>query len=595
MSTDTVPPPSSSRLRGSRLWAIVGGFAVGVLLLYGLLVAMSGSGIPKGTAVLGVDIGGLSTEAATATLESELGERAAQPVEITVEGDTTSVAPEKLGLSFDAAATVAAAHSRTFNPLTMLTRLFARDDLEPVVVVDEDTLGAYLADVAATVDEPAKNGDVVFTQTSAEPVAPETGHGIDRTAAAGAIRAAYLRSTEPVVLPVGDLQPAVGEAAVQQAMDSFGTPAMAAPVHLTVEGAGSEPSTTVTLKPREFGPTLAMEPAADGSLTPTVKVKTLRGVVDAKVGDGLRAPKDARFAIRGGKPVVVPAVKGQSVDDEALTTAMLEVLPKATDRTASLGVQPLEPDLTTAEAKALGVKQVISSFSQWFPYAPYRVTNIGRAARYIDGTLLMPGDTFSMNDTVKERTEANGYTVGTVIAGGRFREELGGGVSTITTAMWHTAFYAGLQRVEQRGHSFYISRYQPGLEATVAWGSLDLRFRNDGDTAVLIKASITNSSVTITMYGTKRYRISAETGPRTDVRPYKTVYDTSPGCVVQPGVDGFNITVTRVFHDLHGTVVKREPITTHYNVANDIHCGPKPKPDKPKPKPSSSPKPTKTG
>ena len=125
----------------------------------------------------------------------------------------------------------------------------------------------------------------------------------------------------------------------------------------------------------------------------------------------------------------------------------------------------------------------------------------------------MPGQTFSMNDTVKERTVENGYTVGTVISGGRFAEELGGGVSTITTTMWHTAFYAGLERVEQRGHSFYISRYLPGLEATVAWGSLDLRFKNDSPYGVLIKASITNSSVTVTMYSTKRYRITAEFGP----------------------------------------------------------------------------------
>ena len=212
------------------------------------------------------------------------------------------------------------------------------------------------------------------------------------------------------------------------------------------------------------------------------------------------------------------------------------------------------------------------------------MTNIGRAARYIDGTLLMPGQTFSMNDTVKERTVENGYTVGTVISGGRFAEELGGGVSTITTTMWHTAFYAGLERVEQRGHSFYISRYLPGLEATVAWGSLDLRFKNDSPYAVLIKASITNSSVTVTMYGTKRYRSRPSSGRATNIRPFKTVYDPSPTCVVQPGVEGFRIVVTRVFHDLDGKVVKREPLTTSYNVADDIHCGSKPKP-KPKPSP----------
>ena len=231
---------------------------------------------------------------------------------------------------------------------------------------------------------------------------------------------------------------------------------------------------------------------------------------------------------------------------------------------------------TTADAKALGIKEVVSTFTQHFPYAPYRVQNIGQAAKYINGTLLKPGDTFSMNGTVKERTVANGYTVGTVITQGRFREDLGGGVSTITTAMWHTAFYAGMQRVEQRAHSFYISRYLPGLEATVAWGNLDLRFKNDGPTGILIATHVTNNSVTITMWGTKRYDINAIFGPRTNLRAFDTIYDPGAGCVDQDGVYGFAITVVRVFKDLEGNVVRREPLSTHYNAADHIICGPKP-------------------
>ncbi len=587
MSTEPIlpadPGPSSHRTL-----AIVGGFVVGALLLYGLLLAVSGSGVPRGTSVLGVDIGGQSDPVAAATLQSQLGDTAAAPIEVSVDGEVTSVPPEVLGLSFDAEATVAAASERTFNPITLISRLVAKDELEPVVVVDDAMLSAYLEEVGAEVDVPAQDGDVTFTQTSAEAVEPVDGTMLDRPTSGGALRAAYLHSSGPVVLPIVVDVPAVGADAVEQALVVFGRPAMSGPVTLTVEGTDAGEPVLVTLDPSDFGPALSMDPAADGSLTPAIKVKALREAVDEQLGDALKEPKDATFKIRNGKPVVVRGVTGQTVDGDTLTLAMLTALPRAEGRTAVVGVTTVEPDLTTAEAKKLGVKRVISTFTQYFPYAPYRVTNIGRAARYIDGTLLMPGDTFSMNDTVKERTVENGYTVGTVISGGKFALELGGGVSTITTTMWHTAFYAGLERVEQRAHSFYISRYQAGLEATVAWGSLDLKFRNDSPNAVLIKSSITNSSVTVTMYGTKRYKITAESGPRTDIRPFKTVYDTSPGCVVQPGVEGFRIVVTRVFSDLDGNVVKREPLATSYNVANDIHCGSKPKPPKPKPKPSPS-------
>lgn len=588
----TTLPASSADPSRRRSWIIGGGFVLGALVLYGLLLMASGGDVPRGTSVLGVDIGGMSQSEAVATLDSSLGEQAAQPLKVTVGTKTTSVPPEQLGLSLDTAATVAVAVAPTYNPLTLITRLVTKDDLEPVVRVDGDTLSGYLEQAGASVAVPAKDGGVRFTQTSAEPVEPVDGRGLDAAASTAALQAAYLRSTDPVVFPVVVIEPAVDQAAVDEAMSDFGRPAMSGPVTLVVEGTSSTKPVSVTLTPKQFGPALAMKAAADGSLTPVVKVKSLRATIDRDLSGVLREPRDATFKIVSGKPVVVKSKTGQTVDGAELSAALVAVLPKTSDRTTTVGVERIEAEFTTADAKGLGVKQVISTFTQPFPYAAYRVTNIGRAARYIDGTVLLPGETFSMNDTVKERTVENGYTVGTVISGGRFREELGGGVSTITTTMWHTAFYAAMQRVEQRGHSFYISRYLPGLEATVAWGSLDLRFRNDAPTAVLIKASITNSSVTVTMYGTKRYDISAVFGPRTDIRGYQTIYDPTAGCVPQGGVEGFRIVVTRVFKDLDGTVVKRENLPTSYNVANNIICAAKPAPPKPKPSPTPKPKPS---
>ena len=87
------------------------------------------------------------------------------------------------------------------------------------------------------------------------------------------------------------------------------------------------------------------------------------------------------------------------------------------------------------------------------------------------------------------------------------------------------------------------------------------------------------------MWGTKRYDIDAIFGPRTNLRAFDTIYDPGAGCVHQDGVSGFAITVVRVFKDLQGNVVKREPLTTHYNPADHIICGPKPGA---KPNPSAS-------
>ncbi|MEO8328741.1 MAG: VanW family protein, partial [Candidatus Nanopelagicales bacterium] len=116
------------------------------------------------------------------------------------------------------------------------------------------------------------------------------------------------------------------------------------------------------------------------------------------------------------------------------------------------------------------------------------------------------------------------------------------------------------------------------LEATVSWGNLDLRFRNDTPYGVLITTSVTDTSVTVTMWSTKYWHIDAEFGPRTNPTPYATVYDDAEGCVAQYGVDGFDITVTRVW-SRDGEVKRREPLDTSYTSAPTVICAPKPSPE----------------
>ena len=104
--------------------------------------------------------------------------------------------------------------------------------------------------------------------------------------------------------------------------------------------------------------------------------------------------------------------------------------------------------------------------------------------------MLKPGETFSLNDTVGERTGENGFTKGFIISDGIFKEDLGGGVSQMATTTFNATFFAGLEDVEHKPHSFYIDRYPVGREATVAWGAVDLRFKNDTPYGVLIHATV---------------------------------------------------------------------------------------------------------
>jgi vancomycin resistance protein YoaR len=578
-----LPESSSATSSKGRLVAVLIGLMVGVGVLYGILVVISGGGVPRGTSVFGVDVGGLTPGAARAKLDHAVAERGGRTISVHVADETIHLRPTDAGLSIDSAKTIATAGDRTYNPVTLVQRLVGHQELTPVLRVDSAAMADYLDGVAAQVNAPAKEGGIRFDVASAIAVTPANGTLLDRVDAQQNLETAFLRGDTTVDLPLKTVAPTIGTAEVQRALKAFAEPAVAGPVTLLVG------PRTVVVQPSTFTPFLSMKPDANGHLQPVIDADGLRQKLAPQVGGVLIEPRDAQIVLADGKPKIIPSVDGRTLDAQELSAGLLTALPHPAGRSAIVHLANVPATFSTADANALGIKEVISTFTQHFPYAPYRVQNIGQAAKYINGTLLKPGDTFSMNQTVKERTVANGYTVGTVIAQGRFREELGGGVSTITTAMWHTAFYAGLQRVEQRAHSFYISRYLPGLEATVAYGSLDLKFRNDdATTGVLIATKVTNDNVTITMWGTKRYDVTAIFGPETNQRAYDTIYDPGAGCVPQDGVNGFAITVIRVFHDLNGNVVKREPLKTHYNPAAHIICGPKPG-AKPKPSKSSSP------
>jgi vancomycin resistance protein YoaR len=347
-------------------------------------------------------------------------------------------------------------------------------------------------------------------------------------------------------------------------------------------------SDTITASPREIAAALSYEASRDG-MVPAVDGELLSELMADQLASVGTPARDATFDVSSGTPRVVPARTGRGVSSEELADGLVDAL-EAEDRTGTLTLGRLEPDLTTAEAKELGVTEVISTFTQEFPYAAYRVTNIGVASEKINGTILEPGETFSLNGIVGERTPENGFVKGFVIQGGRLVEDYGGAVSTITTAMWHTAFFAGMTRIEQQAHSYWISRYIAGLEATVSWGSLDLRYRNDTPYGVYITSSVSDTSVTTTMWSTKYWDIEAEFGPRENIRSSGTIYDSGDGCVPQTGVAGFDITVVRVW-SRNGEVERREPLRTSYDAAPTVICAPEPGAEEPK-KPKGDDKPS---
>lgn len=132
-----------------------------------------------------------------------------------------------------------------------------------------------------------------------------------------------------------------------------------------------------------------------------------------------------------------------------------------------------------------------------------RVTNIQRFADLARGAIIEPGDTFSLNDHVGERTEEKGFVEAGVIYKGVFTEDVGGGVSQFATTFFNAAFFAGLDFLEYQSHSLYISRYPYGREATISWPYVDLVVQNNTPYPMLIWPTYTADSITVAFYSTK--------------------------------------------------------------------------------------------
>ncbi|HYJ77924.1 MAG TPA: VanW family protein [Actinomycetes bacterium] len=561
---------------------VVGGVAALLVVGYLTAYAAAGSGIARGTTVLGVAIGGLSREEAARVLTRGLRDEASARVPVTAGSVRRTVDPGRAGLSFDVDATVESAAARTWNPLDLLDALAGGDDVAPVVDVDRPALRAAVDRVGDRVDRPPVEGDVTIKGTTARAVRPRDGLRLQRPAAGDALADGYLdpgRGSDPVEMPTTITEPTVGQGAVDRAMADVAKPALSGPVALTVEGTSV---TTVQVLPEAVGSALTFEPTGDGDLRAALDGQRLHAAVAGELAPVEEPARDASFDIVDGKPRVVPSQQGREVLPDSLAAAVLPALTEeGAARAATVAIEVSEPEVDTALAESLGVRRQVAEFTTYYPSDfPGRLTNIHRAADLMDGTLVLPGDVFSFNETVGERTEERGFAAGFIIDDGRLEVDFGGGVSQLATTTFNAAFFAGLEIVEHNPHSFYISRYPEGRESTIAWGVKDLRFRNDSEHGIFVTTSYTDSSVTVRVYGTRRYRIEATQTPRFDVKPFEVVHDPRPegvepgSCVATEGVPGFRVVVTRHFYDLRagGEEVRSERFRTKYDPEDEVVC-----------------------
>ncbi|WP_332644985.1 VanW family protein [Aeromicrobium sp.] len=553
---------------------------LGVLgLVAALYVAgyfLTGSRMPANATIGGVDVSGKSPSAARAAVDQELTPRIANEIVLSHDKKEFRIKPADAGLAFNLDRSIEeAGGNRSWDPSDVVGLFFGDHETDPALDVDDAKLQSVIGTIGESVNVEVVEAQITFPKGKPTPRSPKAGLVVARDDAAEAIKGAYLVTDKPVKVPTVVVEPAVDAEGLADAMETIAEPAVAGPVTLAV---GSK---KVSLPVSAYTPALVVH-IEDNVLKPYIDPKKLaKPLTNSVTGIGKKAV-DATVRIENGKPVVIPGKEGVGLQPQEMAEKLLPVLDKTGDeRKVSIKAKVVDPLFTTKDAKALKIKERIGSFTTRFPYAEYRNINQGRAAALLNGTIIKPGETFSFNKTVGERTVANGFVSGFVINGGVFREELGGGVSQVATTMYNAGFFGGMDDVEHHPHAFYINRYPVGREATVYYGSLDLRWKNSTKYGVLIRAWVNKSTpgsqgeMHVQLWSTKIYDVKAGQSARRNFRAPGKQYDDTDRCVPQDPIQGFDIDIYRTFYK-GGKKVKSETDTARYQAADTVICGKKP-------------------
>ena len=229
--------------------------------------------------------------------------------------------------------------------------------------------------------------------------------------------------------------------------------------------------------------------------------------LDALWAKHCTAPVDAA---EGSNGTITPAKYGYGFD---LDDAKAALSAAGEGDMLTLTLKPIAPSVTAEELENQLFRDVLASCE-----TPYdadetgRTTNLELACKAIDGLVLQPGDVFSYNDTLGERTEEKGYQLGPSYVNGEVVQEIGGGICQVSSTLYNCVLTADLEVLERENHMFYPGYVDPGLDCAVNWGTLDFRFRNSSGHAIRIEASLDGYNVTIKLLSTddKDYYVKME-------------------------------------------------------------------------------------
>lgn len=519
--------------------AIVLGVGAVVLLVVVLLIAGGGGGgAAPGTTVAGVDMGADEAQAraavqqrADALLKREIQLRAGN-------GTVGAATLSGIGGTIDVNAAVRAAQdaspSRLVRGIKAITGQ-SPNEVPLTVAFRKGALPAWVAGIAERVDRSEENAVVSVDGTTFTVRPSRDGRLLDRRALQARLSGDPSTVPAAIDLPLTGTQPALTTDEAKQQVAQAGE-VLRRGTTVVVD------DVQATLPARDVAAAMRFTP--DGL---RIAASDLRRPLLAAYPTGSVVPRPARFDIRGTKAVLVPSKDGRLVDGRRVADGLL-----GEDRPVESEFVTVTPVFTTEKAQKLGIEEEVGSFTTPYDPGQPRVTNIRRASQILNGTIIPPGGTLSLNTVLGKRTEDRGFVKAPMVADGLLVDAVGGGVSQLATTMFNAAFFAGFRLDEHTAHQLYFERYPEGREATISWPSPDLKVTNNWKAAALVRVFNGSSGVTVAIYSTSfDRRVEEETSERyafTEPAERRVTSDWVPAgqeVVQSEGSQGFSVRVTR--------------------------------------------------
>jgi vancomycin resistance protein YoaR len=571
------------------------------LTVYFVDSAAASDKVSRNVTIEGVDVARMTRAETRAAVDEYTGAVLSNTVTVEVNGLRFPLEPADVDMTFNTEEAIDSAMDQYKGGIRdWFTAWTSETNITVEATIDYDLLNDKLREwELAAITNPAFEGAIEIVDDVAVIEPPADGQMIERAVSTNLIEAALISGSIDVIgLPSSTSIPSHTLAQLQAVADDANTLIQRGVVLTNVEyeatfivpSADLARSLTITVNADSIDTTMEtdvfrplVEAARDELETEAVSAYWETVVVDdfENWNENYRITDARRVPGTGGLPNddavwLVAGSNGTLLDEDAIVADV--------ERAAfSDGTGPLamslgkEPRLTTEEAKAYGDLYEVAEFTTYTP-GDNRVANIQLMAEIVDEAIVMPGQTFSVNERVGQRTLEKGFLYDCAIVSGVVECEedpvnIGGGVSQFGTTIFNTIYFGCYEDVEHQPHSIYFSKYPEGREATLGFPHPDVAFRNDTSAPVIIRTSHTRRSVTVTFFGNREGATCGTVrSDRSSVSEAQEIFRVDTDGIVEPGeekritrgTEGWNVTNTRIFYDANGDEIKRQAFFWRY-------------------------------